>query len=247
MKASEVIATWKRHGATPSTLKHEVLVYGLANGDDRETNSTPELMALSEEFERSNLPHVKAPKECTSCNGDENDAEMDWTYGHRPRWWICAQCKTVFPHRCDEPDESCCCKDCGRLMSDEAILWYETENLRPVPIAQEHPPKAYEGQEVCIDCASCDWTLPTVFPIGGAAYEVMETHANSCHSFPGNVRFYLYPNRDRTAIIDGAFRHVADGEYENVKGLPFPVKYVWGIDEDCQPDSKRELTGTLLE
>lgn len=118
MKTSEVVAVWKRYGVSEEQLRHTLLGYGLYEvGVDNNLRTTSELMAISEAFEKDNAQQKNAPQDCTSCNGDLED----WTYGHRPDWWVCAQCRTVFPHYCEVPDAVGKCRTCGRLMSVEAI------------------------------------------------------------------------------------------------------------------------------
>lgn len=125
MKASEVYATWLRNGATPESLKYDYLVVQLfgAKGD-YETNSTPELMAISEAVERRGQWYSGLNATCPNCDLD-NKNRGGWEYGHRPNWWVCPECKSAIPCPCRFPDEEGHCTNCGRKMTPDAIADYE--------------------------------------------------------------------------------------------------------------------------
>ena len=131
MKVIELIAVWNKHRAP--LPRSDIYLTRLMNGHgDDETGTSMELISLSERFERESLPFTPAPSTCTSCNGDANGDEVsaDWVSGHRPRWWVCRQCHTVFPHRCDTPNESGHCWECGRKMNWDAILLHNLKEDR---------------------------------------------------------------------------------------------------------------------
>jgi hypothetical protein len=132
MKASEIHSIWIRNGVGKSLRKHNYLALELRYIGDHETRTTTELMALSEQAELQNKTVVVPPETCTSCYGDGSAATSDWTYGHRPNWWVCSQCNTVLPCHCHRPDadgnskgfptpdENGNCGWCGRELSELA-------------------------------------------------------------------------------------------------------------------------------
>ena len=61
MKASEIYATWLRYGVSDDILRRELLVSKL-HGGDYETNTTPELMAISEASECENKAFAVPPE-----------------------------------------------------------------------------------------------------------------------------------------------------------------------------------------
>jgi hypothetical protein len=123
MMASEVYATWLRYGVSDKILKDDLLVLNLRRGDYK-IKTTPELMAISESFEHDTTMTNNPPESCTSCKDTGADSELDWTFGHRPGWWVCAQCNTVWAPRCRAFDEDGNCDYCGRKGSDKAVAAY---------------------------------------------------------------------------------------------------------------------------
>ena len=103
-----------------------------------ETGTTPELITLSEKFEYENLSFTPPPKSCTSCNTYGNLGTADWVPGHRPGWWICKQCETVLPCRCEVPDETGHCRECGRKMRSNAVRLYKLEENKKACEAEIH-------------------------------------------------------------------------------------------------------------
>jgi hypothetical protein len=135
MLASEVHAIWLRYETSDNILRNDLLAMKLRRGDYR-INTTPELMAISESFERNTMMTNNPPESCTSCKDYGIDSHMDWTFGHRPGWWVCAQCKSVWACRCRTPDDDGNCDQCGRKMSREAIDAYREDEAKEWAFSQ---------------------------------------------------------------------------------------------------------------
>lgn len=134
MLASEVLATWLGNGVTATALNHDPLPFNLKYKDYK-TNTTPELMAVSEAAERDNKAFTP-PETCGSCKHTGKHSHADWTYGHRPSWWVCAQCKSVWACSCRTPDDDGNCDHCGRKMSQEAVDAYREEEAKRWALSQ---------------------------------------------------------------------------------------------------------------
>ena len=148
MMASEVYATWLRYGVSNKILKDDLLVLKLQRGDYR-INTTPELMAISESFEHDTTVTNRPPGSCTSCKDYGIDSHVDWTYGHRPGWWVCAQCKTVWSPRCRAFDEDGNCDYCGRKGSEKAVAAYREKQAieRAYVRSLEWKPRCFNSEE----------------------------------------------------------------------------------------------------
>ena len=140
MKALELYSIWADNGVPDAILKKQLLTINIfgeifkgkyyAGEGDHEIDTTPELVALSADFELFQKKCVAAPETCTCCHHDESTLANEWTYGHRPNWLVCAQCKTVLPCHCHNPDrngnnvlytrsdENGKCRDCGRPLTE---------------------------------------------------------------------------------------------------------------------------------
>jgi hypothetical protein len=116
---------------------------------DYEIDTTTELVRRSEDFEVMQETVVAAPESCTCCHHGESTLANEWTYGHRPNWYVCAQCETVFPCRCHNPDrngnsgwyalpdEDGKCSECGRLLTELGLARVrEGEALKKLELRQ---------------------------------------------------------------------------------------------------------------
>jgi hypothetical protein len=143
MKALELYSIWAENGVPDAILKKQLLTRNIfgeifkgkyyAGEGDHEIDTTPELVARSAHFELFQEKCVAAPATCTSCHHDESTVANEWTYGHRPNWYVCAQCETVLPCRCHNPDrngnsewyalpdENGKCGECGRTLTELGI------------------------------------------------------------------------------------------------------------------------------
>ncbi|MFZ1005876.1 MAG: hypothetical protein WAN65_03505 [Candidatus Sulfotelmatobacter sp.] len=148
MLASEVYATWLRNGVSGNILKDDLLVLNLHRGDYR-ISTTPELMAISESFEHDTTRTNNPPELCASCKDTGLDSHVDWTYGHRPGWWVCAQCNTVWACRCRTFDEDGNCDYCGRKGGGEAVAAYNNGKAREWAYARslECKPRYFNSEE----------------------------------------------------------------------------------------------------
>ena len=146
MMASEVYATWLRYRVA-EILRDDMLVVNMHRGDYR-TGTTPELMAISESFEHDTTM-TNPPEFCTSCKDTGAESELDWTFGHRPGWWVCAQCKTVWACRCCTLDADGNCDYCGRKGSEEAVAAYREMEVKERAYAQslECKPRYFTSEE----------------------------------------------------------------------------------------------------
>ena len=139
MNAVDLYNIWSENGVPDSLLKKQLLTRNIcgeifkgkyyAGKGDHEIDTTPELVARSADFELFQEKCVAAPATCTSCHGDGKD----WTYGHRPNWYVCAQCRTVIPCLCHNPDrngysrwsarpeDNGKCGECGRTLTELGI------------------------------------------------------------------------------------------------------------------------------
>jgi hypothetical protein len=129
MTINEVVAVWQSHGAP--MRNSEWNVYCVRNGGgDEEIGSTPELMQTSERFETEKLTFTQPPATCASCN-DPADGAAKWVEGHRPRWRICSECKTVYPHRdCYNISGGRHCEECGLKLRQRVVLQPASSNSR---------------------------------------------------------------------------------------------------------------------
>jgi hypothetical protein len=140
MKALELYSIWAENGVPDAILKKQLLTRNIfgeifkgkyyAGEGDHEIDTTPELVALSAHFELFQETFVAPPKTCTSCHHDESTPATEWTYGHRPNWFVCTQCRTVIPCLCHNPDrngystwsarpdENGKCSQCGRTLTE---------------------------------------------------------------------------------------------------------------------------------
>ena len=95
MKASEVVRIWKRNGA--SDHKCFELYLALEEKGGFEVDTSPELLSLTQEYDRQGKPIGFFPLTCPRSLSDQPPLSHDWRYGHRPGWWVCALCELVSP------------------------------------------------------------------------------------------------------------------------------------------------------
>jgi hypothetical protein len=64
---------------------------------DCEVDTAPELMALSEEYDRKQESFASFHLTCHESLTNPPQPSHDWRYGHRPGWFVCAHCNLVCP------------------------------------------------------------------------------------------------------------------------------------------------------
>jgi hypothetical protein len=172
MKASEVVRIWSQHEVSHNIYKWNSLYAQLQQGGDFEVDTTPELMALSEECDRQGKRFVFPHLTCYWYSDNPSQLEHDWRYGHRPEWWVCARCKIVNPcggcYKADvdgygdwgggPDDDNGKCPYCGRPLGE--LLLARIREVRAIEEEIEWTRIAFSMAGVgFVDQPPTDWCL----------------------------------------------------------------------------------------
>jgi hypothetical protein len=128
LKYSELLAVWTHFGLNQEWQARSLPAIIVKEQGDALAGTTQDLIDVSIRCEMDGGSYVPPPA-CIWC-GDVNTLDRYWTYGHRRDWWVCSQCKRVYPCRhasLDDLDESRLtgtCSDCGMALPYTFIAEY---------------------------------------------------------------------------------------------------------------------------
>lgn len=101
LQYSELLAVWKHFGLSHEWQTRCLPAIIVKEHGDALTKTTEELIDVSTRREMDGDSYTPPPA-CKWCSGSPSECDEYWTYGHRHDWWVCTQCKRVFPCRHDD-------------------------------------------------------------------------------------------------------------------------------------------------
>jgi hypothetical protein len=118
LKFSELLTVWKNFGLSQEWQSRSLPAVIVKEHGDAFTGTTQELIDVSIRCEGEGESYTPPPA-CKWCSLKTIDIDKHWTYGHRQGWWVCSQCKRVYPcrHEClddvSEVNLTGTCSTCG--------------------------------------------------------------------------------------------------------------------------------------
>jgi hypothetical protein len=104
LKYSELLAIWKNFGLNQEWQSRSLPAIIVKEHGDSFTGTTQELIDVSIRCESEGKSYTPPPA-CKWCAGSPNECDEHWVYGHRQGWWVCSQCKRVYPCRHESLDD----------------------------------------------------------------------------------------------------------------------------------------------
>jgi hypothetical protein len=119
LKYSELLAVWTDFGLSREWQSRSLPAVIVKEQGDALAGTTQELMDVSIRCELDGESYTRPTPACKWCSLETIESDKYWKYGHRQGWWVCSQCKCVYPCRhesLDDVDEfnlTGTCSTCG--------------------------------------------------------------------------------------------------------------------------------------
>lgn len=104
LKYSELLAVWKDFGLSQEWQSRSLPAVIVKEQGNALAGTTKELIDVSIRCEMDGETYTPPTPACEWCSLETIDADKYWKYGHRQGWWVCSQCKRVYPCRHDNID-----------------------------------------------------------------------------------------------------------------------------------------------
>ena len=130
LKQSELLAIWEDFGMSPDNQSRCLPAINLREHGDCLTSTTEESIKASIRCELDGDTYSPPSVPCESCSGGIDNCDKYWVEGHRQGWWVCSQCKWVFPCRHEDIDDlnevglTGTCSTCGMRMPHSLVANY---------------------------------------------------------------------------------------------------------------------------